>query len=405
MAELEIYMPEKAQLVLSQKKRYSVLYGGRGSGKSFAIAHYLIIEALNAKHRVLCAREFQSTIRDSVHRLLCDRIYALGLDQCFDMQKDYIICKTTGSQFLFKGIRNNIAEIKSLQGVTRCWVEEAEKASKDSLGILIPTIREECSQLFFSFNPESRDSPCYQMFVLEPHPDCAALELNFYDNACFPDVLRKEMEWCKKVDPDAYEHIWLGKLKGYSDALIFKNKYFVEDFEYPHPETQFYYGADFGFSVDAMWMGRMFIQGKSLYICDEVYGVGIEIDELPAYWDKVPGSRKWTIRADSARPDTISYLNNHGFSVVGAEKGPGSVEDGISFLRAFERIVIHSRCPGAASNYANYRWKQDRITQEILPVPVDKNNHAPDGTRYALESIIKQNEGGVFTLDYDVKPE
>jgi len=402
---IRTYMSKKCRRVLGYVgARYKVLYGGRGGQKSWAVADYLIARACQEKLRILCTREIQNSIKDSVYRILCDRIHALGLDAYFIIQKEGIY-SVTGSEFIFKGLRMNINEIKSTEGIDICWVEEANKVSEASWVVLIPTIRKEGSEIIVTFNPELETDPAYQRFVLSCPPGLVREETTYADNACFPDVLRKEMEWCKKVDPDAYEHIWLGKLKGYSDALIFKNKYFVEDFEYPHPETQFYYGADFGFSVDAMWMGRMFIQGKSLYICDEVYGVGIEIDELPAYWDKVPGSRKWTIRADSARPDTISYLNNHGFSVVGAEKGPGSVEDGISFLRAFERIVIHSRCPGAASNYANYRWKQDRITQEILPVPVDKNNHAPDGTRYALEPIIKQNEGGVFTLDYDVKPE
>jgi phage terminase large subunit len=340
----------------------------------------------------------QNSIKDSVHRLLSDRIHALGLDRYFIIQQETII-SVTGSEFIFKGLQKNINEIKSTEGIDICWVEEAGKVSENSWVVLIPTIRKERiiqgivypSEIIITFNPELETDPAYQRFVLHTPPDCAIEEITYADNAYFPEVLRKEMEYCKRVDLEAYKHIWLGKLKGYSNALIFKDKIFIEEFDIPEG-VRFYYGADFGFSVDAMWMGRMFIRNNCLYIPDEVYGVGIEIDDLPKYWDKIPGSRHWTIRADSARPDTISYLKKQGFNVVGAEKGKGSVEDGISFLRSFEKIIIHPRCAGAKSNYENYRWKQDKITQEIFPIPVDKNNHAPDGCRYALEPYIKSKK-------------
>jgi phage terminase large subunit len=358
----------------AQGKRYKVIYGGRGAQKSWAVADYLIARACQEKLRILCTREIQNSIKDSVYRLLCDRIAALGLDKYFTIKADSIV-SLTGSEFIFKGLRLNIQEIKSTEGIDICWVEEAGKVSESSWVILIPTIRKENSEIIVTFNPELESDPAYQRFVLHPSPDCISEETSYEDNDCFPEVLRREMEWCKKTDPDAYEHIWLGKLKGYADALIFKGKFFIEEFDTPE-DTRFYYGADFGFSVDAMWMGRVFIKDKCLYIPDEIYGVGIEVDDMPKYWEKVPESKKWPIRADSARPDTISYLKRQGFNVIGAEKGQGSVEDGISFLRSFEKIIIHPRCQGAKHNFENYRWKQDRITQEILPVPVDKHNHA-----------------------------
>ena len=130
------------------------------------------------------------------------------------------------------------------------------------------------------------------------------------------------------------------------------------------------------------------MRDRILYVDHAVYGYGFEIDDLPAHFAQVPGSRHWRIRGDSHRPDTISYLSRNGFECVGAVKGPDSVKDGIEFLKNFDAIVLHTRLPqGVKDDFESYRWKEDRVTDEILPVPLDKNNHAPDALRYATEPI------------------
>lgn len=379
-------MPVKAQRVIGAKARYKVLEGGRASGKSYSFADGLIQRALYHKTRILCTRELQNSIRDSVHRLLTDRIAVLGFKDYFDVYRESIASKV-GSEFLFKGLRHNISEIKSTEGVDICWVEEAEKVSGDSWEILIPTIRKEGSEIWVSFNPEDEKSATYQRFVANPPPSCAHAHMTFEDNAFFPDVLRAEMEYDKRVDYEKYEHIWLGKVKRYAQALIMRNVR-IEEFETPE-DAQFYFGADFGFSNDPAVLGRMFIKDKTLFIDHEAYGVGVEIDDLERFYDAVPGSRKWKIIADSERPDTISHLRRRGFNIVGAEKGKGSVEDGIAFLRSFEAIIIHPRCRGAVDNFQNYKWKTDRITGEVLPVPAEGSDHWPDAARYALEPYVK----------------
>ena len=227
------------------------------------------------------------------------------------------------------------------------------------------------------------------MFVEAPVEGIASAFINYDDNNLFPEVLKREMEWCRVNDPEKYEHVWGGRPKKYGQAVIFKNKLRVEDFEPAGEGTQFYFGADWGFGVDPTCLLRMFIRNRTLYIDKEFYGYGIEIDDLPRCFDTVDGVRKWTIRGDSARPDTISYMANKGFMCIGAEKGPNSVEDGIEFLKNFEAIVIHPSCTGSASDFGNYRWKVDRITEEVLPIPVDKSNHACDAARYALEPYCK----------------
>lgn len=371
-------------------KRNRVLYGGRGGTKSYAFADTAIIKSIYTPLRILCTREMQNSIRDSVHRLLSDRITALGLDDYFIVQKENIQSRV-GAEFIFKGLRHNISEIKSTEGIDICWVEEAEKVSAYSWEILIPTIRKENSEIWVSFNPEDEKSATYQRFIAHPSPDTISAFLTWRDNKFFPEVLRKEMEYDRRVDYEKYLHVWEGQVKKYGAACIFQNKFRIEAFDTP-ADAEFKFGADWGFSNDPTVLARMFIKDNRLYIDYEFYAVGIEINELEAAFDTVPESRKWQIIADSERPDTISFMRNKGFNIVGAAKGKGSVEDGIQFLRGFEEIIIHPRCRGAVDNFSNYKWKQDKITEEVLPIPAEGSDHWPDSARYALERYIRRRE-------------
>jgi len=400
-------MIPKVQAVIDARKRYKVLYGGRGGTKSIAFSDSLILKAYSKKERILCTREMQNSIRDSVHKLIGDRIDYLDLSKYFIITRDSIRCPITGSEFLFKGLRHNIREIKSTEGITICWVEEAEGVSKASWDILVPTIRAEDSEIWVSFNPESEKSETYKKFIVNPPEDAIVEKVNYWDNDFFPLVLQKEMEYDKRVDFEKYQHVWEGEVKKYGNACILADRVRVEAFVAPEG-TRFYYGSDFGFSNDPLAVGRMYITerkddngeivGKSLYIDHEFYAVGIEIEEMERAFDTVPDIRKWKIVCDSARPDTISYLRRKGFNCVGAKKGAGSVEDGIQFLRGFEEIIIHPRCTGAKGDFSNYKWKQDKITQEILPIPAAGSDHWTDLARYALEDYIKQKELSISWL-------
>lgn len=399
---MNVPLPEKCFNVLKQPVRNKILYGGRGSSKSWTIARYLVVKAAFGKHRILCTREMQNSIRDSVHRLLNDQIDLLGLQNNFIILRDSIT-SSFGSEFLFKGLRHNVSEIKSTEGIDICWIEEAEKVSEDSWTILLPTIRKKGSEILISFNPEDEKSATFSRFIerdgipVNP-PDTVSALVNFYDNPWFPEELERLRLYDKRVDPEKYEHVWLGKTKRYADALIFRGKVRIEPFETPSG-VQLFFGGDFGFSNDPAVLGRMFVKDNSLFIDYEAYGIGVEIDKLQAFYDSVPDSRKWEIIADSQRPDTISYLQQRGFRIIGATKGKGSVEDGIEFLRSFESIVIHPRCRGAIDNFTNYKWKVDKHTQAILPIPADGSDHWPDAARYALERYIKKKVS-IFDIDY-----
>jgi len=150
-----------------------------------------------------------------------------------------------------------------------------------------------------------------------------------------------------------------------------------------------YYGSDFGFARDPTTLVRMWVntEKRELYIDYEAYGIGVEIDDTAALYDKVPEARKWTITADCARPETISYLRRQGFKIRASKKGPGSVNEGIKFLQSYD-IIIHPRCKRTIAEFGSYSWKINKLNNEILPVLADDNNHIIDACRYALESLF-----------------
>lgn len=368
--------------------RYKVFYGGRGAGRSWSCARALLLMGVSRQLRILCARETQLSIADSVHKLLGEQVDILGLDRYYEVQKSRII-GANGTEFLFKGIKHNPQEIKSTEGVDVAWVEEAQAVSENSWNILIPTIRKEGSEIWITFNPGEESDPTYQRFVLNPPPKSIIKKVNWHHNPWLPQVLKDEMKYLRRVDYDAYLHVWEGEPRTISDAVIFKGKFTVEPFDTP-TDARFYFGADWGFSQDPTTLVRAFVRDKSLYIDHEAYGIGVDIDKTPALFDTVPESRKWQIYADSARPETISYMKRAGFKIAACEKWSGSVEDGIAFLRSFERIVIHERCKHTAEEFRLYKYKVDAQSNEVLPVIVDKHNHCTDSLRYALGRLIRQ---------------
>lgn len=390
--EITFQIPFKLEFFLKQKARYKICYGGRGSGKSVNIANSLLVRALNSKIRILCTRELQASISDSVHKLLSDLISQHKLDQYFTITQTSIR-SVVASEFIFKGLRTNVNEIKSLEGIDICWVEEAAKVSQNSWDVLIPTIRKENSEIWASFNPDDEEDETYQRFVVNTPPDCIVAKVNYDDNPYFPEVLRKQMEYDKRINPIKFENVWNGNCKVISDSQVFNGKWVIEEFGDPDlgkvKGNRFFYGADWGFSQDPTTLVRCFIQDNRLYIDYEAYGVGVEIDEIPQLFASVPMDKKWEILADSARPETISHLRNGGMNINSVKKWAGSVEEGIEFLRNFEKIVIHPRCKNMIDEMKFYSYKIDRISGKVLPILIDKFNHMIDATRYALADYIK----------------
>lgn len=397
---------------LLRPHRYKILYGGRGGAKSHSVARTLVMLGAHLKLRILCARELQVSITDSVHKLLSDVIKAdPWLDARYVIQKTSIFCVDTGTGFMFHGIRNNVTKIKSMEGIDIVWVEEAEKVSNRSWEVLIPTMRAGGSEIWITFNPDLKTDPTSKRFLENTPPDSFKAMIGWADNPWFPEELRKEMEYLYLIDPEAAEHVWGGGYRTNSGAQVLRGKFIIESFV-PEPTWDGpYKGADFGFSNDPSTLVKCFIDiaSNTLYISEEAYAIGVEINEMPAFYEGgvgavskrtfpgVSGSKKGSIRADSARPETISYLNNHGFgNVIGAKKGAGSVEDGVAFLRGFARIVIHTRCKHTQEEARLWSYKVDPLSGEPTTDLVDANNHIWDAVRYALEPVMMNMKTGML---------
>lgn len=373
---------------LLKPSRYKGAYGGRGSGKSHHFAESLLERCLLRMTRAVCVREIQRSLEQSVKRLLEDKIKEYSLQREFRVMNTHIDAPE-GGIIIFNGMQNHTAEsIKSLEGYDVAWVEEAQSLSARSLMLLRPTIREPGSEIWLSWNPRHKTDPVDKFLrSSEIPPDAVVVNSTYRDNPWFPDVLRKEMEWDRAHDAEKYAHIWLGAYETRSESRVFKN-WRVEEFDTP-PNTVFYYGGDWGFSVDPTVLVRMWVDGRKLMIDREAYQIGCEIDHIPNLFDGMDGgqARVWPIVADSARPETISYLQRHGYPLIEpAIKGPNSVKEGVIFLQGYD-IIIHPRCVHTIDEFTMYSYKRDPLTDTVTPILEDKKNHVIDSVRYALEKL------------------
>ncbi len=457
-----IEFPEKHFDLLhpSRPSRYRAAAGGRGSGKSHSIAAAKVLHAYTAGDRILCAREYQASLRESVHHLLVSKIESFGLTGYFDITDRAITCRTTGAEILFMGIGQNVHALKSLEDVKRVWIEEAQSVSARSFEVLSPTIRSPGSEIWLSWNPDSSDAPV-QQFADPKRSDTRYCHTTYRDNPWLSPELESERAYLARVDDDSYRHVWEGEFRRNSSAQVFARKFVVEEFTvprtpsattavlcFPQGTSMFvsseghayrptdaaghievdprlvdeflragftrpaalpsiassssgwsgpYFGADWGFSQDPTTLVKCWVRDRTLYIEYEAYGIGVDIHMTPQLFDGVPGAREHAIRADSARPETVSYMQAHGYPrVMSVPKWKGSVEDGIAHIRSYERVVIHPRCEHTIAEFRLYSYKVDRLTGDVLPDLVDANNHTIDAIRYALQPLIKSVGGSGF---------
>lgn len=376
------------------KSRYKVWYGGRGARKSREIVQAALWRGMQSPLFILCTRELQKSIKDSIHRSIKLRIKEFGLGDFYTVLRDSIV-GINGTEFIFKGLRANAEEIKSTEGVDICLIEEAQKVSDESWSYLIPTIRDAGSELWIAFNPDLEDDPTYQRFIIKTPPNAYIRKVNWSDNPQFTDELEAERLHLKRVDPEAYDWIWNGNPRKRSEAEVLIGKWIVDTFDPGENWDGPYFGADFGFSTDPATLMVCWVHDGRLWIEYEAYKVGVEVVDYPSFYDQVPGSRIYTIRADSSRPELISHIRNAGFKIVPADKWAGSIEDGISHLRGYEQIVIHPRCVHAEAEAKLWKYKTDRLTGDVLPDLADGNEHTWDGVRYGLSVLIKAARGGV----------
>ena len=221
--------PQKLS-ILFDPARYKVLYGGRGGAKSWGVARALLIIGARQTTRILCAREFQTSIKDSVHKLLSDQIFSMGLQDFYEITQTAIRGKN-GTEFSFAGLKNNVANIKSYEGCDIAWVEEAQTTSKMSWNVLIPTIRKEGSEIWITFNPELETDETYKRFVVDPPENSIVQRVNWSDNPWFPETLRLEKDALFARDREAYNTIWEGVCRQTVDGAIFAKEMQQAEFE------------------------------------------------------------------------------------------------------------------------------------------------------------------------------
>ena len=375
--------------------RYRCAKGGRGSGKSFTFALMAAIWGYAEPLRILATRELQISIKESFHAEVKNAIESLPwLAAHYDVGESYIRGKN-GTEFLFRGLRHNIGAIKSMAQIDLCIVEEAEDVPSASWLDLLPTIRAPRSEIWCVWNPRLDGSPVDKRFVKAPPSDAMVVTMNYQDNPWFPDVLdAQRLHDQSTLDPATYAHIWDGAYLTNSDAQVLAGKVRVQEFD---PATGWdgpYHGADWGFAQDPTTAVRCWVHDGCLYVEHEAYQVGLEIDQTAQYLREcVPGIEAYVIRADSARPETISYLKRHGLPrVEGVDKWKGSVEDGVAHMRSYRTIIVHPRCVHTIEESRMYSYKVDRLTGDILPEIVDAHNHCMDAIRYAIAPLIKSGK-------------
>lgn len=386
---------------LLEPARYKGAFGGRGSGKSHFFAELLVEKhIIDQNASAVCIREVLKSLKQSVKRLIENKIEELGVGDYFIVQDSQIKSKYGSGLIIFQGMQNHTADsIKSLEGYDTAWVEEAQSLSQHSLDLLRPTLRKNGSELWFSWNPRFPTDPI-DVFLRgdDLPPDTSLVRVNYNDNPFFPETLQKEVDYDRGRDIDKYNHVWLGEYQSSSESRVFKN-WTVEEFDTP-PDAVLRFGADWGFAVDPTVLVRCYIVGRKLYIDHEAYRIGCEIMDTPSLFMTIPEAEKWPITADSARPETISHMKQNGFpKIVSAIKGKGSVEDGIEWLKSFD-IIVHPRCQHTIDELSLYSYKVDPMTEEVLPILEDKDNHVIDALRYACEGARRAGTNETVEIDF-----
>ena len=405
--ELDIKTPRWCLPAL-KPKRYKGYKGGRGSGKSHFCAEGLVEQhILNPDFRSVGIREVQKSIKNSSMLLITDKIIQLGVEHYFHITNTEIRNRFGTGVIAFQGMQDHTAEsIKSLEGFDLAWVDEAQSLSKRSMELLLPTIRKESSEIWFSWNPEIEKLPVEELFQvgediigqkLVETEDTVCIHVNYLDNPFIPKTLLQEAERHRRNNPDTFDHVWLGGYATKHEAQVFADKYEVKEFDVEDSHGAPLHGMDFGFANDPTTGTRLYIRSNVLYISREAYKTKLEIDDTPKYLKaEIPGIENYTVRADNARPESISYIRRNGIpKIQSVDKWPGSIKDGIAYINSFDNIIIHPRCVETAREFRLYSYKVDKRTGDVLPDIVDKYNHIIDGVRYALAPLIKA-PAGVF---------
>ena len=377
------------------KSRYRVLYGGRGGAKSWGVARALLIKAAKEPLRILCAREYMTSMRDSVHKLLCDQIIDLNLQSFYEITQASIRGKN-GSEFSFVGLKNNVANVKSYEGVDICWVEEAQTVTRLSWNVLIPTIRKPNSEIWVTFNPELETDETYQRFVVHKPENAVVAKINWNDNPWFPDTLRLEMESLKARDPEAHRTVWEGFCRQTVDGAIFAKEVQMAELEnritrVPYDATKPVHAVfDLGWAdATAIWFVQFIGMETRLirYMEDNQQTISHYLAEMQKFgyvydtlWLPHDAQNK-TLAANGRSIEEIVRAAGHKTRII--DKTP--VVDSINAARTIFRSCYFDRenCYDGLQCLRHYRYEVDPDTKQFSRNPLhDQYSHGADAFRY-----------------------
>ena len=396
---MQLSIPAKLIDVFKGECRYRGAYGGRGSAKTRTFALMTAVWAYKRDMAgdsgvILCAREFMNSLEESSLEEVKQAIRSTEwLLPHFIIGEKFIKTRSGRISYVFAGLRHNLDSIKSKARILLAWVEEAETVSEMAWQKLEPTVREHQSEIWVTWNPEKRGSATDERYRQHKPENSKIVEMNYHDNPWFPAELEQtRLADKQRLDDATYRWIWQGDYLEQSEAQIFRDKFKELMFT---PQSDFngpYYGLDFGFANDPTAAVKCWVFNNDLYIEYEAGKVRLELDETAEFiTQRIPEFAQHKVRADSARPEAISYLRRHGVpQMEGVKKWQGSVEDGIEHIKSYNKVYIHPRCKETLNEFRLYSYKTDRLSGDVLPQIIDANNHYIDALRYALTPLIKK---------------
>jgi len=390
---MQVDFPEKLGF-LFEPSRYKVAYGGRGSAKSWSFARALLVKGKAKKHRILCAREVQKSIKDSVHKLLSDQIQAMGMGDFYEVIENAIRGKN-GTEFAFAGLASHTVEsIKSFEGVDIVWVEEAQVVSKRSWDVLIPTIRKDNSEIWVSYNPSLDTDETHQRFAINPPPDALIAKVNWNDNPWFPEVLEKERLHCSLTNPKDYANIWDGECKPAVSGAIYYDEISSSLEEgricnVPYdPMLKVHIVFDLGWN-DAMAISLVQKHASEIRLIEYYEDSHKTLDHYSSWlkeknmnWGKMYLPHDGRTRDYKTGKSTEEIMQAFGWDV--AITPSISVEDGIRLTRmTFNRIYFDkNNCEKLIQCAKRYRRSINQQTQEPGAPLHDEWSHGADNLRY-----------------------
>lgn len=380
--------------LFKDQSRYQVAWGGAGSGKSHIVARkylYRVLKEQDCQHKFLIARKVNRTLKRSVFTLFKSLVSKWGLYDDFDINNTdlTITYKPNGSQLLFTGM-DDPEKLKSIEGVTGIWMEEATEFTQEDFEQLDLRLRGQTKykkQITLTFNPISEQHWIKKVFFDDPIEGVFTLHTTYLDNSFIDDEYKMVMENKKKTNPRYYNIYALGNW-GTAEGLVFNNatQRLIRPEEIAGLEC--HQGLDFGYTNDPSAFCQSYVDkvNKRIYVYDGFYEQGMGNADIAAAIKKMLAHKHKTI-ADSAEPKSIDYIKMKGVKIEGAMKGKDSINAGIDFLQEFE-IIVNAHLVEFMTEFNNYAWHVDK-DGKATNKPADDFNHFIDALRYSMEPLIK----------------